>query len=526
MLSKIPVRCGTKFVHLPNVPDEVRASLREVIDAQVEFQTYTDYRGQTITQQVAKYYWSNPGETELRFHHSFKDQILRCLNGTFPEDLIQIEEVPAFEGDDVSIELTPNFTYKSDDQERYIKFLMEHPNHTRVLPAPTGSGKTISSLVAAVRMKKRTVIFIKPRYKDTWFNDIAWLLPGAVENGDVEWIAAGKSFLNLLKRIKNKEPIGGIVIISANTFQAFVNGYAKPTLVKGADGVPVPGGQIKRDTHYLGLSPEDFFREGGFGRKIVDEAHEELEYNCILDTHNGMFASLYLTATLTKERGKAVEMEGRLYPKADRCKVAPPIKHVTLVAINYRLDFFAKPLKFKSPMGYSHVNFENSLMRQPKRRKLYFDMITRVIHNFAKDGLQDGYKILIWFATTAMIDKYLEYIRPIMSNYKTSKYVAGSPKEDLFESDVIISTLKKTGTGVDIPNLLHVFNTVSVSSKSSNYQSHGRIRPLKGEEPPKPHHVYFYTPDIPKQAEYHRKKMIDHQDRIIASYERSYPNRI
>lgn len=526
MLSKVEVRCGSKFVHIPFAIPEVKSSLQEVIDAQVEYQSFTNYKGETIVQEAGKYFWNNPAETEFRFHHSFKDQILRNLLSTFPEDLVDIIDVPVVEGVDVDIGITPNFTYKSDDQERYVKFLATHDSVTRVLPAYTGSGKTVSSIVAAAMIGKRVVKFIKPRYKDTWFEDLKWLVPGGIESGDVEWISGAKDLVNLIKRGLNDEPIGSIVLISANTFQAYISSYAKPQLVKGPDGVPVSSGQLKVDTKYLGVNPERFFEVCGFGTKTVDEAHEELEYNCILDAHNPMSNNSYLTATLTKERGKAVEMESRLYPKADRCEVAPPDKHVTLVAVNYRLDFFGKPLRYKSPMGYSHVNFENSLSKQPKRRKLYFDMITRVIHTYAKEGLEDGYKILIWFATTAMIDHYVKYLRPIMSKYKVSKYVAGSAKEDLYESDVIVSTLKKTGTGVDIPNLLHIFNTVSVSSKSSNYQSHGRIRPLKGEEPPKPHHIYFWTPDIPKQAEYHRKKVIDHQDRIIGYHERTYPGRI
>ena len=71
-------------------------------------------------------------------------------------------------------------------------------------------------------------------------------------------------------------------------------------------------------------------------------------------------------------------------------------------------------------------------------------------------------------------------------------------------SDICCSTVLKAGTGMDIPNLITVIQTISIYSLQSNLQSFGRLRKLDNRDLK---FIWFWTSDIPNQTRLHHERL-------------------
>ena len=66
---------------------------------------------------------------------------------------------------------------------------------------------------------------------------------------------------------------------------------------------------------------------------------------------------------------------------------------------------------------------------------------------------------------------------------------------------------------MDIPNLRVVIQTVSVSSIQANIQNFGRLRKLKDRDTK---YCYLYCNNIPKQKDYHMRRVELFRDRAAS----------
>ena len=112
------------------------------------------------------------------------------------------------------------------------------------------------------------------------------------------------------------------------------------------------------------------------------------------------------------------------------------------------------------------------------------------------------------FATVAMVTTFAEYLGKGLPKLKVVAYLAGEDETKLEGADIIVSTTKKASTGIDLPGLTRVFQTIMVSSKAENYQTLGRLRKI---DDPNVDTAFIYgiCSQIPKHQEYHLKRQKD-----------------
>ena len=95
--------------------------------------------------------------------------------------------------------------------------------------------------------------------------------------------------------------------------------------------------------------------------------------------------------------------------------------------------------------------------------------------------VEKGQKCLIFVQTVAFAQRLQQYLDFYYNGrFDIRTYLSDDPEDNLIESDIIVSTPKSCGTGVDIKNLITVINTVSFSSEPLCEQMFGRIRKIVG----------------------------------------------
>jgi hypothetical protein len=118
-----------------------------------------------------------------------------------------------------------------------------------------------------------------------------------------------------------------------------------------------------------------------------------------------------------------------------------------------------------------------------------------------------------------MCEDAMYYYKQMMPDLKFAKYNQGDSLVDALGADVIIATLQKAGTAIDIPNLTTVIMTVAIDSIQSNLQALGRLRDLKklyGSDRV-PTFVYLACMNITKHMAYHKSKKELMKERALIS---------
>lgn len=481
------ITIGTKFISVRSDSRAVHLALNQVNGRLIEFKPKKDWRTGAITHEVAsRFYWCSKDRRELRYHEAFKEWVLAALKTTPFWSEFTIVELPPQTGVSVEIPLVDWFSYR-DGQEKFADFLLNHPHHTRILPAFTGAGKTATELSVISRLGVRAYIFVAPKLVKQWIEAINKFL--VIDSDDICYIAGADAIIDAAQLAREGRFNYKIVLFSPNTIQAFISKF--------------------EDEDY-GVTPEEFFSLLGGGIKVVDEAHQWMEFNAILDSFINIGVNNYLTATLTKEQHFLRKMETMLYPPQHRCDVPPPPKHLNIVGFQYILDRGKGIPISKGPMGYNHAIFERHFKKNGNRRTAYFEMIYHAMNTYYfKRYPQKGLKALVYFSTTALVHKFVEFLRRKEPTRTINEFIAGSEESKLNASDVVVSTTKKTGTGTDLPGLVSVFQTINIQEIGENIQNAGRIREIDNEGNDvfiEPYFVYFYCKEIERQEAYHHKR--------------------
>lgn len=481
------ITIGTKFISVRSDSRAVHLALNQVNGKLIEFKPKKDWRTGAITHEVAsRYYWRSKDKRELRYHEAFKGWVLGALKATpFWNEFI-VNELPPQTGVPTTIPMVDWFSYR-EGQEKFADFLLNHPYHTRILPAFTGAGKTATALSVISALGVRAYIFVAPKLVPQWqgaTNKFLVIIPD-----EICYIAGADAIIDAAQLAREGRFNYKIVLFSPNTIQAFLANFEEED---------------------YGVTPEEFFALLGGGVKIVDEAHQWMEFNALLDSFINTAVNIYLTATLTQEQYFLKKMETMLYPPQHRCDVPPPPKHLNIVGYQYMIDRGKGIPQSKGPMGYNHAIFERYFKKNGNRRQAYFEMIYHAMNTYYfKRYPQKGLKALVYFSTTALVHKFVEFLRRKEPNRIINEFIAGSDEDKLNNSDVVISTTKKTGTGTDLPGLVSVFQTINIAATGENLQNSGRIRVIDNEGKDvfiEPYFVYFYSKEIERQEAYHHKR--------------------
>lgn len=445
--------------------------------------------------------------SEFRFHINQLEQFDEMLrNNQMTENLVQRIHVPF--PDSVPCKMTmlegkPPLPH----QVPSIEYLREPLPISKLIGIQTGKGKGYVSMTETCAHGRRTVVIVKPGYMEKWWEEIIELMPDVTAE-DIMMVQGGANLKALLQLAKSNQLDCKIIILSNKTLQGWLTEYEDE-------------GDYTLETGYACL-PHEFFQLVGAGLRIIDELHQDWHLNFKIDLYTNVEKSISLTATLIDKDAFMNKTYECAYPMKDRGPGLALDKYANVYPTYYR---FARPERLrtesKSGRGYSHDEFEKSVMKHLPTKIAYFNMIGNLYESIFLPHPRKKKTCLFFCYSTEMCTELVKYMQGRFPGRDFRRY-AGSlddPYEDLMDGEAVFSTLGSSGTAIDKPNLVWVLMTNALMSVKANIQALGRLRRLGLDEndyvkdPDHPENAtsfsYLVCTDIQKHMDYDREKKID-----------------
>lgn len=441
---------------------------------------------------------------EIRLHlncyEDFKHFMRNCGYNTDRFKVVQLE-VP--EGRNVQFDFTNPDIAPREHQVEWLNYQLSLDPlkvNTKINTLQTGKGKTFCAIYQMVKMGKRTVITLMPKYINTWLTGLADFVK--LQPEDIMVVQGSLELNAAMKLAESGKLTAKIIIVSLPTYQYFMAEY------EDNDGAM---------KHY-NYTPDQFWDVMEPGLLVVDEGHESIHALYRFDLYCNVRNKVVLSATLEADDPFINEMYAVVYPKAIRFRGGEYDKYIESVALMYGLTS-TKKIKYAGFGGtYSHVKLEQCIMKDRRILDAYVKFIGDTADYFFFKVAETNMRLLIYCATVDMCIKVVAYMRHRHdgSGLLINKYTQEDPKTTLNDSDITISTLMSAGTGVDIPGLRTVIMTVAIGSKQKNDQALGRLRRLKDFPDVTPTFVYFVCGNIRPHMEYHRKKLENFANKTLS----------
>jgi hypothetical protein len=455
---------------------------------------------------------------EFRFHRGQYQPFLQFLrNKQIPEHAYQVHEHTPFPGEFTDYQMMPGWSPR-DYQEPIIDYCCSDvPSKQKLVEVQTGKGKTSMLMFSAARLKVRMGLILPPQFIPKWVGERKKNKKHIV--GDLEKLCgitpdriAVAQGLDALMTIVAEAKAGILdcdaVVFSAKTLQLWFKEYkehGRAILDQGWDCLP-----------------GELFQTLGIGLRAIDEVHMSFHLNFMIDLYTHVDRSIALSATLISDDPFTMRMFQVAYPNEMRYNGLEYDRYVHAYSWLYRVD---RPDKIRTmargSIMYSHNEFEESIMRQPKVLEGYLDMIIQSVKTFYLDmDYVPGDKCLIYCTSIKMCSYVTEHVRACYPNKDVRRYVEDDPYENLMNAEICVATLLGAGTGHDIDGLTTVILTTAIMSSSSNIQGFGRLRKKAGR---KMKFVYFTCIDVLKHVEYHEKKQTLLTAMALEYNSRTYP---
>lgn len=386
----------------------------------------------------------------------------------------------------VRIDFKEGFPPKPD-QVPAVEFLaIERDNY--ILDCATGFGKTYLGLDTIAKRGARTLCIMQAGHIKTWLEACKGFWN--VESDDIVVLNGNQKIKTALELHKMGIFKAKVIFISTQTLSAYIKEYENN----------------KEDFSY-DVTPMEFCAYMGIGFTVVDETHEMLHALAKIIIYLNVVAIMFLSATLVSDDKFILDYYKKMFKMEDRWR-SPRNNHIVAHSVRFHMAADLQ-LKSSSGYGYSHIRYEKSIMQKKRVLNNYTALISRFSDIFEEE-YEPGKKMLIFCASTALCEYLARKLQERHPDFSVSFYTAKSPKSDLYEKDIVVTTPKSAGTGVDIKNLSHAFNTVSIGSTKQAFQILGRLRPIKDYPDTDPKFYFLTNMSIPAQAKFERKRRVDY----------------
>ena len=344
-------------------------------------------------------------------------------------------------------------------QEESLDFLLcrntfenRAPFSQQVLTLDTGRGKTYVTINAIVSMGEKAIIIThQEKIKKQW-----------IETFYDKTNISDEDLLN----VKNSSTIKKILAGKLKAKYYFVNHQTLTSFANSNGWNRV----------------HDFFETIKVGIKVYDEAHLSFKNIMLIDFFSDTKKTFYLTATF----GRSDEKENRIFKKCfnaatkfgqETSEYEENRKHIIYVPVLYRSNPTYNHLRMASnAYGFSVLGFNNYALHCDEEQT----MLNKFFHIFDMCCKLEG-KILITIPVIKDVEMIKEKIQkeyPYMG--KTIGTIHSNNDKETNEyaksCDIICSTIKSSGTGVDIKGLRCIINLEPFSSKVTCNQLAGRLR--------------------------------------------------
>ena len=454
-----------------------------------KFNTYTyvyDKRKKKLKRAIDKtFIGGNLSIGEYRFPINALESFIWYLRSkNFKSSSITVvnESMHSFRGFK-NIKLNPKFKPRNN-QQKYIDDLVGFRNNPfKLINLYTGGGKTFIASASLCKLGKATAIIILPKYIEKWKEDLE-------KNTDIKstdyCVVRGRDQLDtLIELAKDGELTAKIIIFSNRTLAMYFKEYEEKEYI---------------DEFVDSVNPSELMPLLGIGNILIDEVHQEFYtvFKCAIYFNVENFIGL--SATMENKDPYKMKMYNMLFNKEAMIKHDDIKKYIDTYPVEYR---FRVPdrINAKSPMmGYSHIEFEKSIMRNPQTLRNYLKLIETYVEESYIVDRKKGDKLAVYAASIKLCTIITNYLSDVYDDLDVRRYVEDDPYENCIDADIRVTTILGAGTAVDIPGLTAVIQTVNTLSIQSNKQTIGRLREIKGRDVK---FYYLYSPQIKKHLDYH-----------------------
>lgn len=359
---------------------------------------------------------------------------------------------------------------------------VEDESHLYVTEGYTLTHNTTIGMATLTRYNQRGLILVLPRYGEKWIEDIK----KHTNCKDEEiYLAKGSESLSYLSNLTEEDNKYKFFILSMNTVTNYISQYENNKL----------------DSNIL--PPNLLLEHLKIGIMLNDETHQHFHALYKAITYFGVNKLVCLTGTLLSSKRDIRYMQEIVFPKNARISnLVEKNIYINVKAIAYNIRT-VKGVRYKTHRGYNQLLFEQSVLRNNLYLLGYLNMIYNLVEDYYMPMRLDNDKCLIFAGTIDMCSIITNYLSGKYPNLKVGRYTQSDPYHTLFESDIIVSTNGKASTGVDIPGLTVVINTISMASGQQNLQMAGRLRKIENREV---YYLYTYCKQIPNQVALHNER--------------------
>lgn len=503
----VKITIGSHFFKLTNIHPSVKVLINEFARRYIKFKLVKDNRGSFKRTPDAVFGAATANREEYRFHinqyQEFRD-LLKMKNYT--DNLLDIVVKPIPLG--ISYEYDVKDIWVPRDYQIPVieYFCAPEGPRSRIVEIQTGKGKTFSALYSLSKVGVRFAILLRAGYIGKWVEDLQKIYN--IDPSEIMVVQGSKNLQALLhlacsgglEKIK-------VFIISNKTYQSWLSIYEETNGETVDLGYPI--------------SPEDFFEAIGCGVRLIDEIHLDLHLQFKTDLYTNVFRSFALSATFFSNDRFVEHVQEIMYPLDTRYKGGPLDKYIIATACFYSIkDMRNIRTKERGSENYSHIAFEKSIRRDALQLANYLRITKHLVDEFFMNDYVPGQRCAVFAGSIDMCTIMVNYLRKAYPHLNINRYAEQDPDENLYTSDISVTTVQSGGTAHDIAKLKTVVMTNSLDSKASNVQTMGRLR-YDPEMPTR--FAYLVCTDIPKQMGYHDKKVAMLKERAKAYREHVVP---
>lgn len=344
------------------------------------------------------------------------------------------------------------------DQIDLLDFVRARKGRRTVIEGDTGFGKTYCA-VRIGSIFEETVLIIAPSLTKQWIGE-AQQMTDLKEGTDI-WEIAG---IDSIKKLYASGVKPKMMMASPKTILKY----------------------IEYQGEYTSLPTfEQFVRDYGVGTKIIDEAHLGFITTAKIDLSADVRTNIYLSATMVQNNPSFNTIFQMWYP--DSIRYVTDLQNPHTVQVRWRYPQLVATSKCRMRGAYSQVAYEKELCRQKFRRLdvlIKRDIIPAIDEFFVKKRQAEGQRCLIFLNNSKTIAHVVNALKDHYGDiWDIRSYcsVLGDPEDNLYDAEIVVTTIAGAGTGKDIKGLITVINLISHASKIWAIQTRGRLRPVEGQ---------------------------------------------
>lgn len=375
---------------------------------------------------------------------------------------------------------------------------IDHPDKLYVTDEFTVTHNTMIAMTSLAKVGMRIGVVLLATYCPKWLKDIADI--HVATTMEVMVIQGSKAIRWIVAMAKDGELTSKYYIFSSRTLQEFITNYEE---------------NPDETVQSYGISPIELFPLLGIGTLLVDETHQQFHAIFKILLHTNVRFQVGLSATLISDDEVVSRVHKVVYTAKNTYDGGELDRYCDVYALTYSMPInFARQVRLSNygSNSYSHTAFEQSIMKVPAMFSFYVSLVDTTLLDFYIEKYELKDKCMIFVATIKLADKLTARYSELYPTKIVKRYCESDPFSNLYEADIIVTTIMSAGTAVDVPDLRVVIQTVSISSPVANIQSLGRLRKLSDNRDTR--FCYIYADNIPKQKQYHYRRQDLFRERV------------